>query len=216
MKKLIVASVLLISSYSYAACPQFYPLGKAIDIPGTIELCNSFYVVKFDTKLNEVIFSAEKFQTQPHTAIRTNDFHSDIRIPSSGRASNADYAGTGFDKGHMTPAADAINSTEMSDTFLLSNMTPQEPTLNRESWRLLEEKVRTIAPDYVLTGAIYSADHRSIGIHHIPVPLGYYKIIWKNKDVSGFCASNQPKAVVTSCTVRDIAVKSGIDFTKVQ
>ena len=58
-------------------------------------------------------------------------------------ATNADYARSGYDKGHMAPAADMKWSPQaMKESFYFSNMCPQHPQLNRRGWKNLEEKIR--------------------------------------------------------------------------
>ena len=61
-------------------------------------------------------------------------------------ATNADYTRSGYDKGHMAPAADMKWSPEaMKESFYFSNMCPQHPQLNRRGWKNLEEKIRNWA-----------------------------------------------------------------------
>lgn len=212
MKILLFIFVTIFAQIAQADCPKFYPLGKQISVPNSVELCNSFYAVKYDTVLNEPIISVEKFRVGNHPE-RSNDFHPDLRIDIANRAEKYDYSHSGYDQGHMTPAADATNDEEMHDTFLLSNMTPQEPTLNRQSWRVLEIEVRKENPDYVITGAIYSS-HDSIGTHHVPIPSGYYKLTWKNCIISAWYADNKPHAQVVISTIEEVEKLSNLKFPR--
>jgi len=209
----ILLVVLLWPLSVLAGCPQFYPLGIPVAVPHSVELCNSFYVVEFDTQLNGAILSAEKFQRGSHPE-RSNDFHTDTRLPVSTRAENSDYAHMGYDKGHLTPAADAVNATEMHDTFLLSNMTPQEPSLNRKAWRELEIQVRQLKPDYVVTGAVYPALKKRIGAHGVPVPSGYYKIIWMRGVINAWYADNKPNADILATSVSEVERMTGLKFPR--
>ena len=202
--KTLLLSLLFISSAFAGDCDQFYPNGKPIALPHSTELCNSFYVVEFDTTLNAPIFSAEKFRAQTNHVTRLNDFHPDVRLPAATRAEREDYHATGFDQGHMTPAADATTDAEMHDTFLLSNMTPQLPTLNRQAWRLLEIKVRQMVPDYVLTGNLYAITPATMGDHHVPIPTAYYKIIWKDGVAQAWYAENKDHAPTKPIAVDDL------------
>ena len=219
MKIVLFLLVVLFAPLAQADCPQFYPLGKPVLVPNSVDLCNSFYAVKYDTARNEPIISVEKFRAGNHPE-RLNDFHPDLRLDVATRAEKSDYLHTGFDQGHLTPAGDSINAEEMHDTFLLSNMTPQEPTLNRAAWRILEIEVRKDSPDYVVTGAIYSPmpDTRltphSIGSHHVPVPVGYYKLTWKGCVISAWYAANKPHAQVDISTVDDIESLSDLKFPR--
>ena len=77
---------------------------------------------------------------------REDCFRTDLRIPEEFRATIADYSGSGYDRGHLVPSADSNSSRlENSETFLISNMAPQHPDLNRKVWRILEDKVRKTA-----------------------------------------------------------------------
>jgi endonuclease G, mitochondrial len=74
---------------------------------------------------------------------RMNNFRPDFRIPKRFRADLSDYSGSGFDRGHLVASANQ-NDKELqnSETFLLSNMSPQTPVFNRQKWRELESAVR--------------------------------------------------------------------------
>lgn len=73
---------------------------------------------------------------------RTNDFRSDPSI-LTGSSQLEDYIGSGYDRGHLAPAGDMkLNHTSMSESFYLSNMSPQEATFNRGIWKSLETRVR--------------------------------------------------------------------------
>ena len=86
-------------------------------------------------------------------AERRDDFRPDPDLSELHRAELDDYVGSGYDRGHMAPAAAFRRSEEaMSETFKLSNMAPQTPTLNRVMWRLLEDDVRELAG---LAGSIW-------------------------------------------------------------
>ena len=66
---------------------------------------------------------------------RSNDFRPDPEI-STGSASLADYRKSGYDRGHLSPAADfAFDEKAMSETFFMSNMSPQAGSFNRGIWK---------------------------------------------------------------------------------
>ena len=209
--QIVFALVLLFAAdLAHADCPQFYPLGQHIEVANSVELCNSFYAIEYDTVNNRPVISVEKFRSGK--VVRGNDFHPDTRIENS--ADNADYLHSGYDKGHMTPAADATTDEEMHDSFLMSNMTPQQPTLNRQSWKNMEMKVRASEPDYIVTGNIYSENPETIGRHHVPIPMGYYKLVYAHGSVTGYCANNAPHAPVTECSIDSVESLSGLKFPK--
>lgn len=212
MKKLLYLIALFTTPAYASQCDQFFPNGKEVVVPNTTVLCNTFYATVYDSSKEEAVFSTESFLPHSEKIERTNDFHADSRL---GKASPtpADYDNTGFDRGHLTPAADAGSDTEMSDTFLMTNMTPQEPTVNRNSWRLLEASVRNMAATYIVTGAVYKGSTKTIGKHNIPVPVSYYKIVYlKDGTIKAYIAANTVKAPVTETTIDVVEATTGIKF----
>lgn len=117
-------------------------------------------------------------------AKRQDNFHVDPNI-TTGSATLEDYRGSGYDRGHLAPAADMVRSEQiMSDSFYMSNMSPQNPQLNRGMWAKAEAEVRNWAKDYgivfVVTGPILEKqpeEYLSIGINKVSVPEFYYKIM---------------------------------------
>lgn len=196
-----------------ASCPQLYPFEHEIIIKDTVELCNSFYVARYNNITKAVIFSAEILQPNKYQIERINNFHSDNRTQS--KVSPRVYLNTGYDKGHMTPAGDSTNANEMFETFLMTNMTPQRPTLNRNSWRILEELVRKMAVSaghsiHVITYAIYDTPTKTM--NGIPIPLGYFKVVYLNTRVRVFYADNIDHAQVVESTITNFEQKIGFSI----
>ena len=122
---------------------------------------------------------------------RSDNFRPDYRIPQMFRADLVDFKDSGYDRGHMVPSADQIGmEIQNSETFLLSNMSPQKPELNRNIWRELENEIRrlnekeSILETYVVTGPIFNFDQpvTTIGTKDsndvsIPVPHAYFKSV---------------------------------------
>ncbi len=115
-------------------------------------------------------------------AERENDFRPDPEV-DSGSATPDDYRGTGYDRGHLAPAADFKSSPVwMSESFFMSNMSPQAPDFNRGIWETLESRVREwVRRDklfYVVTGPVLKRGLPRIGKRNqVAVPDQYYKII---------------------------------------
>ena len=117
-------------------------------------------------------------------AKRSDAFRADPEI-TTGSATPADYKKSGYDRGHLSPAADfAFDQNAMSETFYMSNMSPQKGGLNRGIWKDLEAEVRLWAKNfgriYVVSGPILekpAEEYQSIGENQVAVPEFYYKVI---------------------------------------
>jgi endonuclease G len=112
---------------------------------------------------------------------RTDKFIPDPDV-NTGTANNADYKESGYDRGHLAPAADmGWSSTSVAESFYFSNMSPQVPAFNRGIWKKLEEQVRDWAIEndavYIVTGPVLSEGLPTIGDNKVSVPAYYYKII---------------------------------------
>ena len=155
---------------------------------------------------------------------RTDNFRSDDSI-DTGSASLSDYRGSGYDRGHLAPAADMKWSSEaMKDSFYLSNMSPQLPGLNRGIWKKLEEWVRDEAEDcvelYVVTGPVLTdGPYQTIGENEVAVPNQYYKVLldYTEPDLKaiGFLIPNQSSKQPLSdyaVSIDEVEAATGLDF----
>lgn len=124
-------------------------------------------------------------------ARRTNKFTEDKNI-STGSAKLSDYKASGYDRGHLAPAADmAWSEQSENESFLMSNMTPQVPQFNRGIWKEIEAQVRKYAQSLdfliVATGPVLEKqpeEYKSIGQSKVRVPEYFYKVLLA-KDKSG-------------------------------
>lgn len=113
---------------------------------------------------------------------RINRFAPDPKVPG-GTALPSDYTGTGYDRGHLAAAADfGFDRQAYEETFLMSNIAPQTPALNRGTWRLLEEATRRWARReqalYIVTGPILQEPMKRIGRRNrVSVPPAFFKVI---------------------------------------
>lgn len=130
-----------------------------------------------------VIYKLTAEEVQNKVAERFDRFRADPEIPT-GSAAPEDYRKSGYDRGHLAPAADmAWSEKAMSESFYMSNMSPQLPAFNRGIWAKLEAQVRAFAVAeqeiYVVTGAILPKEPIiTIGINRVTVPTHYYKVIY--------------------------------------
>ena len=205
MKKLLIALLFVCNSALASECADLYPDSKPIIVKDTVELCNSFFVSLFDKEHNRVILVSEHLKPNKETVKRADAFHSDPRIGKD--PSPKQYVGTGYDKGHMAPAGDASNDKEMFETFVMTNMTPQKPMLNRVSWRVLEESTRSLLSKsksdmFVITIAVYDNNEK---MGTIPIPTGYWKIVMVDNTTHYYYADNKDYEAVVE--------KQNVDIT---
>lgn len=113
---------------------------------------------------------------------RADSFRPDPELPLAVGGSLADYRGSGFDRGHLSPAGDNKWSREaMHESFLLSNISPQPSAFNRGIWAKLENLVRAWASQggglWVATGPVLKDGLEKIGATKISVPESFYKVL---------------------------------------
>lgn len=156
------------------------------------------------------------------SAERSNKFLVDPQI-NTGSANDGDYAGSGYDRGHLAPAADLSWSEQsMKESFYYSNMSPQVPSFNRGVWKRLEEQVRDWAVElnqiFVVTGPLLSDTlSRKIGANRVTVPRYYYKAIVDtiNRKGIAFVLPNQASSDSLQrfvITIDSLQTLTGIDF----
>lgn len=142
----------------------------------------------------------------------------------TGAASWKNYKKSGYDRGHLCPAGDRRYSREAHDeTFLTSNISPQEHGFNSGIWNTLEQKVRYWAKKYdgvfVVTGGVLESDLKTIGSEEVAVPNQFYKVVLDynsgNPKMLAFLMPHENSSrplyefVVSVDTIEDL---TGIDF----
>ncbi len=122
---------------------------------------------------------------------RTDNFRIDSKV-KTGSAEKSDYYKSGYDRGHLAPAGSMkINYESMSESFFMSNMSPQTPGFNRGIWKKLEGEVRTFTEIndsvFVVSGPILDNPLGSIGANEVTIPRAYYKTLlgYKNGKTKG-------------------------------
>lgn len=183
---------------------------------------------------NWVAWHLTKGHTYGRIQRETQAFQEDSSVPAP-RATLDDYYNSRYDRGHMCPAGDNKWSEQsMSQTFLLSNICPQNHGLNKNAWNDLEIQCRDWAREYnsvdIVCGPVYrtatrsdgkmraSAFQKYIGRNKVWVPDAFFKVV--------LCRGRQPKAIGfiyenrggqqrmsdCMCSVDDIERITGIDF----
>ncbi len=121
---------------------------------------------------------------------RLDNFREDPRVPDRFRSTLDDYRGSGFDRGHLINSADRREREIInSETFLLSNMSPQKPEFNRRIWLRLEDAVRVLSdkPEYhevyTICGPLFEVGEpiEVIGKSRVVVPHAFFKSVLAEK-----------------------------------
>ncbi len=137
-----------------------------------------------------------------------------------------DYRNSGYDRGHMAPAADMRWSKQaMKESFYMTNMCPQNHSNNAGDWKDLEELVRDLATKYgsiyICCGPIVTNTSHTIGtVRKIVVPQAFYKVLLRQKAdgswtsigfVMNNAAGNRPLMTYMR-SVDEVEQLTGIDF----
>jgi len=189
------------------------------------------FVVKYDTSQRRPDYTIHKltFDQISHltkAAKRRSTFFVDDNQLGNLSALNSDYKKSGYDRGHLVPAGDFYwNQLLKNETFVLSNIIPQNPTLNRGKWAYLEEYIRAnIIPvygdSYIVTGMIINPNnYNTIGPDSVGIPDLVYKLVYcpKANIMVGFLFNNQISTYLDNLSeyqvrINDIENLSNEDF----
>ena len=216
MKKIIVFLILSPIIAFSQVFSDFFPVSNG-------ELINhTYYSLAYSEshEQGEWVFYEIKKERILGLVSRTDDFREDPKI-KTGSASKYDYKGSGYDRGHLAPAGDfSFSNTAMSESFFMSNMSPQHPSFNRGIWKELESLVRKWGKNssiYIVTGPVLDDCTSIIGINKVCIPKFYYKVIYDplEKRMISFLLPNEKgtkniKEYV--CSTDFLEKKTNIDF----
>lgn len=168
MNAQMIAEAVAIPSLPFVQPPiTFYQPNPNLQIAYDARTKNPIYA------LEKLCFSSNKSKMNDVTILNGADgdkgnnnnnrfqFHEQKSLSPQHRSKNAYYRNSGYDRGHLAPAADfKYDSNHKRDTFSLTNISPQHPTFNRVVWLKLEEWVRSLVPKlekdvYVISGPIW-------------------------------------------------------------
>ena len=230
MRKLFLFLILV--SISLSACAQRHVNLENVEIPGKIKdrtervIVHKGYTVSYnaDWKIpNWVAYELTDVEVSGEEP-RAKKFIPDPMVPKYESATTDDYKNSGWDRGHMAPAADMKwHPQAMKESFYLSNVCPQNRNLNGGVWKDLEEQVRDLAAQkgsiYVVCGPIVSDDYQTIGVNKVVVPSAFFKVLLQEENgkiyTIGFVYENvagrRPMSTY-AMTVDEVEELTGIDF----
>lgn len=209
------------------------PSNASLADPNNYLLVNNFYVTAYNRDKATANWAAWRVTKADKGDIdRVDSFRPDDRLPAGWtRVRPADYTNSGYDRGHLCPSADRNGSPDaMAATFLMTNMIPQTPDLNRGPWERLESYLRTLVTrgsDLYIVAGVYG-DKGKIK-NKITIPTNTWKIavaIPAGADISAANADTRVIAVdmpnvksiknadwqTYRTTVSDIENKTGCGF----
>lgn len=193
-------AVIIIVSLLGAALSRYLPQETGDHLP-----CDDLATPLFTTSTNSQIIKHKGYTVSYNTDTRnpnwvgytlTNEevqgsvkrddgFCCDPQVKGA-QACDDDYKNSGYDRGHLAPAADMKWSKEaMEESFYLSNVSPQNKNLNRGVWKKLEELCRDKAELYgevvIVTGPVFNGKkHKTIGENRVAVPDAFFKVVLSN------------------------------------
>jgi endonuclease G len=185
---------------------------------------HKYYTLLYNEKHEQatwVAYQLDKKSVNGETK-RADDFRPDPDV-RTGSATPEDYRNSGYDRGHLAPAGDfKLNATAMSETFFMSNMSPQLHEFNAGIWESLESKIRSWVQKrnkvYVVTGPILENGLPTIGQQNkVSVPKEYFKVVYDpaKKEMIGFIIPNRRSAkqlAAWAIKVDEIEKRTGLNF----
>ena len=223
---LLLTAWCAVSLAAETACPQHFADGTAPDFINqnlaikAREFCYSGYAVMHSGVTRTPIYAAEYLTKerllQAKGIKRQNRFHPDDHIPRDERAELKHYAGSGYDRGHLAPAADMPDGQSQYESFSLANMIPQVPDNNRGAWAKLEAWVRKLAEThgqlYIITGPVFGSKQQLLG-GAVTVPTSLFKVLYTpDSGASAFIADNRADAEVIQIALQQLEEITGIRF----
>ena len=206
--------------------------GEGLELPAKLKdraemiLHRAGYTVSYNRNMlipNWVAWHLTPEHASGHIKRDGIDFAEDTDVPEP-RAVDADYYGSRYDRGHMCPAGDnKWSKVAMEQSFLFTNICPQNSNLNRGDWNELENACRSWAKKkgglYIVCGPIlYKQKHKTIGHNRVTVPEAFFKVVLCMEGTPraiGFiyknAADNRPKGDYAN-TVDEVERITGIDF----
>ena len=225
----ILGLFVLVSATPAAAadCPEHFASGIAPALANprletrARELCFRGYAVLYSGLTRTPLWSAERLTAGSVEAARDvrriNRFHPEERLPSAERSELADYARSGYDRGHMAPSGDMPDEGSQAESFSLANMIPQAHRLNTGLWSAIESAVRNLARRgselYVVTGPVFEGANLQALRSRVVVPTSVFKAVYDSgRGTAGaYLAPNRDDADWEAMSIARLRELTGID-----
>lgn len=209
-----------------------YKVSSGLEVPGKLTdrpeqiLKRVAYTASYNSDLripNWVAWQLTGAHTEGKNKRAGVKFQEDTDVPLP-RAVDFDYVRSGYDRGHLCPSADnRWDATAQEQSFLLTNVCPQDHNLNVGDWHELENLCRkwakTYGSIYIVAGPVLlKGKHKAIGKNKVTVPEAFFKVVLcmeGEPKAIGFIyrneSGNRPKSYYVN-TIDDVERITGIDF----
>lgn len=196
MKKLLTTFLLLafsaVAGAQTTACLEHFAHKTAPEFTRpalqkkTIGLCFEAFALMHSGVSRTPLWVAEKLTRESliraRSVQREDNFHAEETLPPEDRAELLDYARSGFDRGHMAPAADMPTQTAQHESFSLANIVPQQRQNNQILWAAIESATRHMtnlrSELYVMTGPIFEGEKIERLNGRVFIPTHIYKAVY--------------------------------------
>jgi endonuclease G, mitochondrial len=145
---------------------------------------NSGFMVGYSDLRMNPLWVTYRLQAKEHAPIgpRPQRFEEDWRALI--RVTHDDYTGSGYDRGHLAPnygIALVHGRQAQLETFLMTNISPQSPELNRQLWQRIEQAAvdhfaKLKGELWVITGPVFGTETRRLSSSRVEIPQAFYKI----------------------------------------
>ena len=219
MRIVVIGFVLLLGITVRSQDNRFLPKNGVFDQ----QLEQTGYYVGFDyeTKLPEWVAYELTAEELLDPVKRTNSFKLNPVVGDEYENATSSYSGSGYDRGHLAPAADLCWSTKsMKESFYMTNMAPQLAGFNRGMWKRAETLTREWATlygkVYVISGSVFKPYTLSMpNGKGVEIPKQFFKIVYREGQMIAFLFDNkklngEPRRYVTN--VNAIEELTGLDF----
>lgn len=212
----------------FTGCEKFYPGGiapkvvapefrKAIE-PTYSVLCYRAFAVGHSGRTRTALWSSERLDgaslSLASDVARSSSFSADDNLPEAQRAELDDYRGSGWERGHLAPSADMPSLAAQAESFRLSNIVPQNGSMNGGPWRELEMRVRQEAKKrrvFVVTGPIFRGANKTLD-NRVLIPTALFKAIYAvNKGATVYVIENNKAAKSYTLSVDQFTRTFGLD-----
>ncbi len=232
MKKLLTTFLLLALSAAAAAqttaCLEHFANKAAPELTRpalqkkTIGLCVEAFALMHSGVSRTPLWVAEKLTRESliraRSVQREGNFHAEETLPPEDRAELHDYARSGFDRGHMAPAADMPSLTAQHESFSLANIVPQQRQNNQILWAAIEGATRHMTnlrgELYVMTGPIFEGEKIERINGRVFIPTHIYKAVYDpaKKEGAAWISPNTAENIYEVVSIAELEKRININL----